>query len=207
MPVKLIKQEVGPWPMNAYILICEETQKSAIIDPGADAEKLAELAKATKIEKILITHGHSDHVGALEEIKAISKAPVFIHPLDAEKFKLTADNTLNNGEKISVGNVMLTVIHTPGHTAGQVCFDLGDGRIIVGDTLFVNGPGRTQTPKDFSTTMATMQNIVFNWPDETEFFPGHGPSGTIGKERPAFNTFVQNGWSKKLKGDVTWKKN
>jgi glyoxylase-like metal-dependent hydrolase (beta-lactamase superfamily II) len=74
----------------------------------------------------------------------------------------------------------------------------------VGDTLFVNGPGRTFSPDDFSTTMWTMQQIVFDWPDETEFYPGHGPSGTIGAERPAFEAFVKKGWSKDLEGDVTW---
>jgi glyoxylase-like metal-dependent hydrolase (beta-lactamase superfamily II) len=105
---------------------------------------------------------------------------------------------------IPVGNLNLKVIHTPGHTAGQCCFNLGDGRVVVGDTIFVGGPGRTWSPEDFDTTMRTMQQIVFQWPDETQFFPGHGPSGSIGQERPAFEAFVTRGWPEDLEGDVTW---
>jgi glyoxylase-like metal-dependent hydrolase (beta-lactamase superfamily II) len=82
--------------------------------------------------------------------------------------------------------------------------DLGDGRILVGDTIFVGGPGKTWSSDEFATTMRTMQEIVFKWPDETRFYPGHGPSGTIGAERPAFESFVARGWSSKLYGDVTW---
>lgn len=98
----------------------------------------------------------------------------------------------------------MKVIHAPGHTPGQVCFDLEDDRIVVGDTVFVNGPGATRSPEDFGVTMNTMQNIVFKWPDATEFFPGHGPDGKIGDERDAFEAFTARGWPADLKGDVTW---
>ena len=74
----------------------------------------------------------------------------------------------------------------------------------MGDTVFVGGPGRTWSPADFTVTMQTMQNIVFQWSDETKFFPGHGPSGIIGKERPAFEAFTARGWSDDLEGDVSW---
>ena len=86
----------------------------------------------------------------------------------------------------------------------MTCLDLGDRRILVGDTIFVGGPGKTWSAQEFSTTMRTMQEIVFAWPDETRFYPGHGPSGVIGTERPAFERFVARGWSPKLHGDVTW---
>jgi glyoxylase-like metal-dependent hydrolase (beta-lactamase superfamily II) len=86
----------------------------------------------------------------------------------------------------------------------MTCLDLGDGRILVGDTIFVGGPGKTWSGEDFATTMGTMQQIVFTWPDETQFFPGHGSSGVIGEERPVFEAFVTRGWSSKLHGDVTW---
>jgi glyoxylase-like metal-dependent hydrolase (beta-lactamase superfamily II) len=83
-------------------------------------------------------------------------------------------------------------------------FDLGDGRVIVGDTIFVNGPGKTWSAEDFNTTIRTMQEVVFKWPDDTEFFPGHGPNGKIGSERPKFEAFLAKGWSEGLHGDVTW---
>ena len=204
MQAKLIHKAVGPWPMNAYIVVDEATQTSAIIDPGADADVLLEAVAGTKVDKILITHGHGDHVMALEDIKAATGAPVYIHPKEATHFGLSHDQPIQDGELLPIGNLHLKVIHTPGHTPGQCCFDLGDGRIVVGDTVFVGGPGRTWSPDDFTTTMQTMQQIVFQWPDETEFFPGHGPSGKIGSERTAFEAFVARGWAADLEGDVTW---
>jgi hydroxyacylglutathione hydrolase len=95
-------------------------------------------------------------------------------------------------------------VHTPGHTQGMTSLDLRDGRVLVGDTLFVGGPGRTWSPEDFATTMRTLQDILFTWPDETVFYPGHGAHGTIGAERSAFEAFVERGWSSGLYGDVTW---
>jgi glyoxylase-like metal-dependent hydrolase (beta-lactamase superfamily II) len=204
MTLKLIKQAVGPWPMNAYILIDEETNTSAIIDPGADAETILALTDGTQVAAIFITHGHADHVGALAEVKSASNAPVYMNPIDAEGFKLNFDQPLQDGQQVAIGNQQLRAIHTPGHTPGLTCLDLGDGRILVGDTIFVGGPGKTWSGEDFATTMRTMQQIVFTWPDETRFFPGHGPSGMIGQERPAFKAFVARGWPPKLHGDVTW---
>ena len=206
MTAKLIQKAVGPWPMNAYVVICEATQTSAIIDPGADAETILATAQGTRIDKILLTHGHGDHIMALDEIRQASGAPVYLHPQDAERFGIEYDLPLQGGESLQLGNLNLRIIHTPGHTPGQCCFDLGDGRVVVGDTVFVGGPGRTNSPADFGTTMQTMQQIVFRWPDETRFFPGHGPSGTIGEERPAFEAFVARGWPPDLMGDVAWLK-
>ena len=204
MPLKLIKIQLGPWPMNAYGLICEATQIGAIIDPGADAQLALTSMSDMRIEKILITHGHDDHVGAVQEVKAASGAPVYLHPADAAKFDLPSDTALSDGDVIQIGQGTVRAIHVPGHTPGLVCFDLGDGRIIVGDALFVGGPGRTWAAEDFTTTMENMEKIVFAWPDETEFYPGHGPSGKIGVERPAYEAFAARGWPADLFGDVAW---
>jgi glyoxylase-like metal-dependent hydrolase (beta-lactamase superfamily II) len=86
----------------------------------------------------------------------------------------------------------------------MTCLDLGDGRVLVGDTVFVGGPGKTWSAEEFALTMKTMQEIVFAWPDDTRFYPGHGPSGRIGDERPSFEAFIRAGWSPELFGDVTW---
>jgi len=204
MAAKLMLKQVGPWSMNTYLVVCEETGSSAVIDPGADAQAILENAHGTKIEKILLTHGHGDHVGALDEVKAATGAPVYLHPADAEAFSLAYDVPVVDGEMISVGELELQAIHTPGHTPGSICFDLGDGRVIVGDTLFVGGPGATRSPEAFALTMQNMQGIFFSWSDDTLFFPGHGPSGRIGDERSVFKAFVERGWPSDTHGDVTW---
>jgi hydroxyacylglutathione hydrolase len=205
MKATLRTEAVGPWPMNTYAVICQETKISAIIDPGSDKEKILALVEGTRVDKILLTHAHFDHVLALEDVKEATQAPVYLHPKDGEAFEVEFDIALVGGEAIPVGNLVLKAIHTPGHTPGQVCFDLGDGRIIVGDTVFVGGPGKTWSANDFATTMQTMREIVFSWPDETQFFPGHGPSGIIGEQRPDFEAFLARGWDAATQGDVTWK--
>lgn len=204
MSAKLFRKEVGPWPMNTYAVIDEETSTSAIIDPGAEPETILALVEATRVNKILITHGHFDHVEALGAVKNATGAPVYVHPADAEAFDLKYDLPLMHNQIIEIGNLRLRALHTPGHTPGMTCLDLGDGRVLVGDTIFVGGPGKTWSPEEFATTMRTMQEIVFTWPDETAFYPGHGPSGVIGKERPAFQAFVARGWPADLYGDVIW---
>ena len=205
MTAELRFKQVGPWSMNTYLVVCEATGASAIVDPGADAEAILELARGTRVEKILLTHAHADHIGALEDVKAVTGASVYLHPADAEAFSVSYDIPLTDGDVISVGNLCLKVIHTPGHTPGATCFDLGNERMLVGDALFVGGPGATQTPEAFALTMQIMQNIFFTWLDKMRFFPGHGSSGVIGEERPAFETFVKRGWPDTLCGDVTWK--
>lgn len=204
MAFKLLTKEVGPWPMNVYLVVCEQTGASVIVDPGADAQEILELAIGTRVEKILVTHGHEDHVSVLQDVKAATDAPVHMNPADAEHFGLAYDHPVRDGERIVVGGASIRAIHAPGHTPGMTCFDLGDGRVLVGDTLFVGGPGKTWSADGFSTTMRSMQEIVFSWPDETLFYPGHGPSGVIGEERPAFDAFVARGWPVDLYGDVTW---
>jgi glyoxylase-like metal-dependent hydrolase (beta-lactamase superfamily II) len=88
----------------------------------------------------------------------------------------------------------------------MVSIMLPDGRAIVGDTIFKGGPGRTWAPQYFLVAMNTMRNIVFQWPDHTECFPGHGPSFHIGDERPAFEAFLKRKHPDDLCGDVTWEK-
>ena len=117
----------------------------------------------------------------------------FIYIQLMQRNSRSIDIPLEDGDTLDLGEVKIHVLHIPGHTPGQCCFRLDEDRIIVGDTVFVGGPGRTGSPGDFSTTMDNMRDVVFNWPDSTQFFPGHGPSGTIGEEKPAFLAFLNRG--------------
>jgi len=200
---KLLTTTVGPWSMNTYVILDETTKRCAVVDPGDDPHKILSLTGGAHVEMILLTHAHADHVGALAEVRATTGAPVFLHPAEKEAFGIDYDVALVDGAVLTIGNLRLTCIHTPGHTPGMICFRM-DNRIIVGDTLFVGGPGRTWSPAEFIQTMQTMQDIVFQWPDNTVFFPGHGPSGLIGRERPAYLAFLARGWPDDLCGDVTW---
>lgn len=197
-------RKVGPYEMNTYAIIDEDTNIGAIVDPGGDPDIILDMIGDTVVAKIILTHGHFDHVLALEEVKKATGAEIYIHPADAEAFDLSYDQPLRDGDEIPIGSKRIRIIHVPGHTPGQCCIDLEDGRILVGDTIFVGGPGKTMSPEDFSTTIETMKKIVFNWPDETEFYPGHGLSGIIGKERTAFKAFLERGWGPDTFGDIVW---
>ena len=190
--------------MNSYILVSEKANTSAIIDPGADPAEILKRTGGTRVSDILITHGHEDHVGALEDIRKATSAMVHLHPADAARFQLKYDLPLVDGKEIFIGGSRLRVWHAPGHTPGMCCFDLEDGRVLVGDTVFRGGPGKTWSSEDFSRQMQTMQETVFAWPDETLFFPGHGEYGRIGDERPFYEAFIERGWPPALFGDVTW---
>ena len=194
---------VGPWPMNTYTLICPDTRQSVLIDPGAEPDTLMGLLKDSTPIAILLTHAHHDHVKALPEMRDQLQIPVYMHPADSP-MGVSADEWLADGDTFTVGNHILRFIHTPGHTHGMMTIMLPDNRAIVGDTIFQGGPGRTWSPHNFKQTLATLKNIVFQWPDETECFPGHGPSFRIGDERPAFEAFLQRQHSANLYGDVTW---
>jgi glyoxylase-like metal-dependent hydrolase (beta-lactamase superfamily II) len=194
---------VGPWPMNAYALICPQTGQSVLIDPGAEPDTLSAMLADTTPGAILLTHAHADHIGALDEMKARLNVPVYMHPADSP-MGVSADMWFADGSIFTLGEYTLGVIHTPGHTLGMISIMLPDGRAIVGDTIFKGGPGKTWAPQYFMVTLNTLRNIVFQWPDDTECFPGHGPSFRIGDERPAFEAFLKRQHPDELCGDVTW---
>lgn len=194
---------VGPWPMNTYAVICPDTNQSVLFDPGAEPDTLAGMLGDSTPLAILLTHAHLDHIDELAEMKEQLDVPVYMHPADSH-MGVAADAWLVDGDTFTVGQHTLRVIHTPGHTHGMLTFMLPDHRAIVGDTIFKGGPGKTWAPHYFKVTLETMRNIVFKWPDETECFPGHGPSFRIGDERPAFEAFLKRDHPDDLRGDVAW---
>lgn len=204
MRFELRRLEVGPWPMNCYLLRCLATGDVAIVDPGADAPTILAAADCARVRCILLTHGHPDHVGALAELRQATNAPVGIHPADAEAWGVQGDFPLLHGMEVEVGRGRIRVAHVPGHTPGSVCLRL-NGAVLTGDAIFPGGPGHTDSPQALAQSVVSLGLTVFAWPDDTELYPGHGGPTAVGAERAAFNAFAAADHAPDLCGDVTWR--
>lgn len=203
--MELRTRQVGPWGMNTYVLICQDTNSSVLIDPGADPDTLSEMLAGTTPIAILLTHTHADHIGALAEMRIRLNVPLFAHPgPHAGGMEMTADHWLEHGDNVQVGMHTLRVYHTPGHIGDQICFAVqGSDRNIVGDTIFDGGPGKTWSTAQFQTTLTTLRDIVLPWPDSMICYPGHGPSFRLGDKRALIESFVAKDHGD-FYGDATW---
>lgn len=192
---------VGPIQANCFILGCEDTLKAAVIDPGAEADRiLMALAESSlKVEYIINTHGHFDHVSANKKMKSATGARLVIHAQDAPMLnQLSAsaaawglsaedspapDKTVDEGDTLTFGTITLKVIHTPGHTPGGISLST-DTAVFVGDTLFAGSIGRTDFPGgDYGTLISSIQKKLFLLEDDTVVYPGHMGNTTIGREK------------------------
>jgi glyoxylase-like metal-dependent hydrolase (beta-lactamase superfamily II) len=197
--------KVGFMEVFCYLVGCESTQKCLLIDPAGDEEKLvrrvAELG--FKLEYIVNTHGHPDHTCGNARVKELTGARIIMHPLDDALFNSPegqamarqmgfrasprADEHVEHGSVIKVGEVPLEVIHTPGHSPGGICLYC-PGNVFTGDTLFVGAIGRTDLPgASMEQFMTSIRERLLTLPDETVVWPGHDygikPRSTIGEER------------------------
>ena len=197
---------VGQLETNCYLVSCDITGDSVIIDPGGISDELLSAVKKTEIRAILLTHGHFDHSAGVGELAEMTGVPVMIHPLDAPILNDPIHNgsyltgieiqvpestvNLSVGENVKFGESSLTVVHTPGHTPGGVSFVDNSRFIIAGDTLFRMSIGRWDLPGgNYDTLIESLRNTFHCLPDEMEVFPGHGDLTTIGFEK-MYNPFL-----------------
>ena len=194
---------VTAFEQNCTLFWCEETMMGAIIDPGGDADRVLQMVAQFNVtlEKVLVTHGHMDHAGAVSAIASklsipvegphkneqelISKIPEQSKMFGFSGDSFVPDRWLNDGDKVTFGNITLEVYHCPGHTPGHVIFFNREAKLAqVGDVLFAGSVGRSDFPGGNHDQL--MDSIVQKlWPlgDDVTFIPGHGPESTFGHER------------------------
>ena len=204
MSIKYQIIPVTPFEQNCSLLWCDETLRAAVVDPGGDIPRILTAVEkhGVVLEKILVTHGHIDHAGAVAELAERLSLPVE-GPQREDQFWIdgmpqqsrmfgfpevrafTPNRWLEHGDRVSVGKLEFDVLHCPGHTPGHVVFFNAAGRLaIVGDVLFQGSVGRTDFPRgDFSALMASIRERLWPLGDDVAFIAGHGPMSTFGEER------------------------
>lgn len=203
---------VTPFEQNCTLFWCEETGSGAVVDPGGDLDRIlaAITAHQVRLEKILVTHGHIDHVGGVGMLAKQRGVPVE-GPQRADAFWLdsmseqcrmfgfpptptfTPTRWLEDGDIVTVGTLQLAVLHLPGHTPGHIGLFHAPSRLaIVGDVLFQGSIGRTDFPKgDYDQLIASIRDKLLPLGDDVTFIPGHGPMSTLGAER-RHNPFLRD---------------
>jgi len=178
--------------VNGYLVGCNSSGKALCVDPGFDGEKIRHVAEMAdlQIEQIVLTHGHHDHIGALESVTRDTGARVHINredlPLMGELNSLV-DSTLSEGDIVGVGKLNFTVCATGGHTPGGLSL-VGEEVAFVGDALFAGSLGGTRQRKAYEAQQDAVDRHILGLREEVLLFPGHGPATTVGEER-AHNPF------------------
>ena len=202
--VELKRIPVGGFGGNCYLLWCSRTSEGVIVDPCDDAPRILKATEDLRISKIVITHGHADHIMALERVASAVAAPVAVHPLDADMLPQGLNmEFIHDGDTIRLGDESLRVMHTPGHTPGGVCLFSGS-TLIAGDTIFPGGPGRTWSPEAFRQIIESIEEKVLSLDDGVRIFPGHGERTTVGEARREVAIFRQRQVPEDFYGEVTW---
>ncbi len=201
--LQIERLQLGPYGTNAYVLTCRQTHESVLVDAPAETGKILKKLEGTIPKLILLTHNHTDHIGAMAELRSKLRVPLAAHAADSMTLLPTPEIFLEDGSGVSFGNIKLEVLHTPGHTPGSLCFRAGK-YLISGDTIFPGGPGKTQTPANFIQIVQSITSKIFVLNDDTEVYPGHGESTVLKKEKDEFIIFSSRPHNSNLCGDVLW---
>ncbi len=193
--VEVHRVVVGPVENNVYIVRCRETGDSLLIDAANEHDLLLELCRDLNVRQVVETHGHWDHIQAVE---AVRDAGINVAVTRADAAMLPSyDQILEDESIVTVGRLRVATIATPGHTPGSMCFAVeGTPLLFSGDTLFPGGPGNTSfEDADFGTIITSIEGRLFGaFPPDTLVLPGHGVGTTIGSESPHLAEWVERGW-------------
>lgn len=191
---RIDKLIVGPFDNDVYVVRCKQTGDAVLIDAANEHELLLEVSRTSGVRRVLTTHGHADHIGAVTQLRDAG-IDIGIGEADAAMLP-TYDFVINDEDVIEVGRLRLRAVHTPGHTPGSVCFLLeGHPILMTGDTLFPGGPGNTSfAQSDFATIIDSIDRRLFTLPGDLVVLPGHGLDTTLDTERPQLDTWIARGW-------------
>jgi glyoxylase-like metal-dependent hydrolase (beta-lactamase superfamily II) len=191
----------GTWEVENNVWVMGDDSECVVVDAPHDAAPILELVGDRRLTHVLLTHAHDDHVTVVPELlEAHPEAVVALHPDDRVLWDqthpdLAPTRDLVDGDVVPVGDVELTVLHTPGHAPGACCFYAADlGVVFTGDTLFQGGPGATgRSYSDFPTIVESIREQLLSLPPETVVLTGHGDSTTIGAEKDDVEEWVRRG--------------
>jgi glyoxylase-like metal-dependent hydrolase (beta-lactamase superfamily II) len=192
--VRVDKLVVGPYENNVFVVRSKHTGDAVLLDAANEHELLLEVSRATGVRRVLTTHGHFDHIQA---VTAVRDAGIDVGIASEDASMLPSyDFTIPDDDVITVGDLRLRTIHTPGHTPGSTCFLLeGKPLLFSGDTLFPGGPGNTSFENaSFERIVESIDRRLFTLPDDLLVLPGHGLDTTIGTERPHLDEWIERGW-------------
>jgi len=167
--------------VNCYVVADSSTKEAIVIDPGLPAEKIADQLKGLTVRYILATHCHPGHVGGKDELKELTGGETALHSADAKQFLRSADKYLIDGDELEFGEFKLSVLHTPGHTPGSVCFVVAN-HAFVGDTILAGGIGKQTPETDLRRQMMSIGTKLLRLPPSTALYPGHGPATSLERE-------------------------
>ena len=194
--LRVTKLSVGDFDNNVYLLRCAATGSTVLVDGAAEADRILAALSGDPLVAIVQTHGHWDHVRAIEELRAATGARLLCHADDAGMMPSPPDALVADGDTVPVGDVSLTAIHLCGHTPGGLALLYAGEHLFSGDSLFPGGPGNTQQdPERFARLMDDLEAKVFGpLPDSAWVYPGHGRDTTLGAERPSIPEWRARGW-------------